>query len=89
MKYKIQQKLLSSAEDFTIKNENDEDIFYVREKSLPKGLYLCLEDTEGNVLYYFEQQISGFFPNIIYMTLQTRRFLQLKRNFHFLFPNIK
>lgn len=89
MKYKIQQKLLTSAEDFTIKNENDEDIFYVREKSLPKGLYLCLEDTEGNVLYYFEQQIFRLLPEYYIYDSADKKVSSIKKEFSFFVPKYK
>lgn len=88
MIYRIQKKLLSSTDDYTIKNEKDEDIFFVKEKVLAKGRNLCLEDQDGNTLYYFEQQIR-LLPEYYIYDSGDNKVSSVKKEFSFFVPKYK
>ncbi len=62
MKYKIKQKIFSFGDNFTIKDENDEDRFIVRGKVFAIGNKLKVEDLVGNELINIEQKVFRFLP---------------------------
>lgn len=62
MRYQIKQKFFSFGDNFTIKNENNQDQFIVRGKVFSFGDKLRVEDLAGNELIYIEQKIFRFLP---------------------------
>ncbi|QUH26365.1 LURP-one-related/scramblase family protein [Serpentinicella alkaliphila] len=62
MKYKIRQRILSFGDNFTIKNEFEEDKYIVRGKVFAIGDKLRIYDLVGNELVYIEQKVLRFIP---------------------------
>lgn len=62
MKYEIKQKIFSFGDNFTIKNQHDEDQYIVEGKVFSIGDKLKIKDLEGNELLYIEQEIFRFLP---------------------------
>ena len=50
MIYKIKQKFWASGDDFIIKDENDNDIFFVDGQTFCLGDQLSFQDMNGNEL---------------------------------------
>lgn len=85
MIYKVQQKIFSFADNFTIKNQYDEDCFIVRGKIFTLGNKLKIEDLQGRELVYIEQKLFRFFPEYnIY--LEGQHLARVKKEFTFLKP---
>ncbi len=62
MRYKIRQKIFSFGDNFTIKDERDQDQFNVRGKVFAIGDKLKIEDMEGKELAYIEQKVFRLLP---------------------------
>jgi uncharacterized protein YxjI len=62
MRYVMRQKLLSLADNFTIKDENERDAFLVKGKLFSFGDKLSFQDTEGNELVYIDQRLLNWSP---------------------------
>ncbi|MDF2591575.1 MAG: hypothetical protein K0S75_1041 [Clostridia bacterium] len=62
MRYLIRQKVFSFGDNFTIKDEFEQDRYIVRGKVLSFGDKLRLEDLNGNELFYIEQKLFRFLP---------------------------
>ena len=62
MRYLIRQKVFSFGDNFTIKDELEQDRYIVRGKVFSFGDKLKIEDLEGNELFYIEQQLFRFLP---------------------------
>lgn len=62
MKFKIKQKMLSFADNFTIKDENENDRYMVKGKVFSLGSKLRLFDMIGNELVYIEQKLMKLLP---------------------------
>ncbi|TCT14383.1 uncharacterized protein YxjI [Natranaerovirga pectinivora] len=60
MKFKVREKIFSFRDDFTIKDENDNDYFQVTGKIFTIGNKLHFKDMSGNELLYIEQQLLKF-----------------------------
>jgi uncharacterized protein YxjI len=54
----MKQKLLSWGDDFTIKDENGTDTFFVDGKALSFGDKLSFQDMSGKELVYIEQKYT-------------------------------
>ena len=54
-RFVMKQKLLSWGDDFTIKDENGTDTFFVDGKALSFGDKLSFQDMSGKELVYIEQ----------------------------------
>ena len=62
MRYVMRQKLLSLANNFTIKDEQDQDAYYVKGKLFSFGDKLSFQDTSGNELVYIDQRLLNWSP---------------------------
>jgi len=62
MRYVMRQKLLSLADNFTIKNEQEQDVFLVKGKFFSFGDKLSFQDLAGNELVFIEQRLLNWSP---------------------------
>ena len=62
MRYVMRQKLLSLADNFTIKNEQEQDVFLVKGKLFSFGDKLSFQDLAGNELVYIDQRLLNWSP---------------------------
>src|ERR1700693_2178581 len=62
MRYVMRQKLLSLADSFTIKDENERDAYVVKGKLFSFGDKLSFQDTSGNELVYIDQRLLNWGP---------------------------
>ncbi|MGB7604332.1 MAG: LURP-one-related family protein [Lutisporaceae bacterium] len=62
MKYLIRQRIFSFGDNFTIKDEMEQDRYIVRGKVFSFGDKLKIEDLNGNELFFIEQQVFRFLP---------------------------
>jgi uncharacterized protein YxjI len=62
MRYVMRQKLLSLADGFTIKDENDQDAFVVKGKLFSFGDKLSFQDPAGNELVFIDQRLLNWGP---------------------------
>lgn len=58
----MKQKLFSWGDDFTIRNEAGEDVFFVDGKAFSFGDKLSLQDLQGNELAFIEQKLFNWGP---------------------------
>ena len=89
MKYQVKEKLFSFTEDFTIKNEYDEDSFHVSGKFLSIGHKLNLEDLDGNSLYYIEQKLFRFLPEYYIYDSKGNQVAKVKKQLTFFKPKFE
>ena len=88
MKYIIKQKIWSLKDRFSIKDDQENDRFFVNAKFFTIGKKLHLEDIHGNELFYLEQKLFKFLPVYeIYKSGQL--FSVLKKKLTFLKPRIE
>jgi uncharacterized protein YxjI len=57
MRYVLKQKLLSWGDDFFIRTEHDQDVFFVDGKSFSKSDQLSFQDLAGRELAYIKQKV--------------------------------
>ncbi len=62
MRYKIRQRIFSFGDNFTIKDEYDNDRYEVRGKVFSFGDKLRIYDMFGNELVYIEQEMFHLLP---------------------------
>jgi uncharacterized protein YxjI len=62
MRYVMRQKILSLADSFTIKDEQERDVFLVKGKVLSFGDKLSFQDLTGKELVYIEQRLLNWSP---------------------------
>ena len=62
MRYLMKQKLFSWGEDFTIKNDFGEDVFFVDGRALSFGDQLSFQDMAGNELAFIKQKLLSWGP---------------------------
>jgi uncharacterized protein YxjI len=62
MRYVMKQKLLSWGDDFTIKDENEADAFFIDGKALSFGDKLSFQDMSGKELVYIKQKLLNWGP---------------------------
>ena len=62
MRYVMRQKLLSLADSFTIKNEQEQDVFLVKGKLFSFGDKLSFQDLAGNELVFIDQRLLNWSP---------------------------
>ena len=62
MRYVMRQKLLSLADNFTIKNELEQDVFLVKGKVFSFGDKLSFQDLAGNELVFIDQRLLNWSP---------------------------
>lgn len=85
MKYKIKQKVFSFGDNFTIKDEKDEDQFIVRGKVFAMGNKLRIYDLVDNELIYIEQKLFRFMPEYNIYSFE-QHLATVKKEFTFLKP---
>ena len=62
MRYVMRQKLLSLADNFTIKNEQEQDVFLVKGRVFSFGDKLSFQDLAGNELVFIDQRLLNWSP---------------------------
>jgi uncharacterized protein YxjI len=62
MRYLMKQKLFSIGDDFTIKNEAGEDVFFVNGKAFSIGNKLSFQDMSGNELGFIREKLISLRP---------------------------
>jgi uncharacterized protein YxjI len=62
MRYVMRQKLLSLADNFTIKNEQEQDVFLVKGKVFSFGDKLSFQDLAGTELVFIDQRLLNWSP---------------------------
>ena len=62
MRYVMRQKLLSLADNFTIKNEQEQDVFLVKGKLFSFGDKLSFQDLTGKELVFINQRLLNWSP---------------------------
>lgn len=62
MRYVMRQKVFSWGDDFTIKDEDGQDVFFVDGKVFTVGHQLSFQDMEGNELAYIRQRLLAWGP---------------------------
>ena len=62
MRYVMRQKFLSWGDDFVIKDETGQDMFYVDGKVFSLGNQLSFQDMEGNELAFIRQKLLAWGP---------------------------
>jgi uncharacterized protein YxjI len=68
MRYIIRQKIFSLGDKFSIKDENGNDVLFVKSQLISFGKKLRIYDLNENELCYIEQQLFNFMPQYnIYM----------------------
>lgn len=85
MRYLIRQKVFSFGDNFTIKDDMDNDRYIVRGKVFSFGDKLTLEDLAGNELFYIEQQLFRFMPEY-YIFAGGQQVASVKKEFTFFTP---
>jgi uncharacterized protein YxjI len=58
----MRQKLFAFGDDFTIKDQNDRDVFFVDGKAFSFGKKLSFQDMEGNELVFIRQKLLSWGP---------------------------
>ena len=62
MRYLMKQKLFSWGDDFTIKTEAGEDVFFVDGKAFSFGNKLSFQDMQKNELAFIRQKLMSWGP---------------------------
>ncbi len=62
MKYIMKQKLFSWGDDFRIKNEGGQDVYFVDGKAFSFGDKLSFQDMVGNELAFIRQKLLSWGP---------------------------
>jgi len=62
MRYVMRQRILSWGDDFTIKNSEGADVFYVDGKVFSFGNKLSFQDMHGNELLHIRQKLLSLGP---------------------------
>lgn len=62
MRYVMKQKLFSWGDDFTIKNETGQDVFFVDGKAFSFGDKLSFQDMQKNELVFIRQKLLAWGP---------------------------
>jgi uncharacterized protein YxjI len=88
MKYLIRQKIFSLTDRFSIRDEFENDRFYVNGEFFAIGKKLHLEDTKGNVLYFIKQKLFNFLP-VYEIYVGELLYATLRKKFTFLKPKIE
>jgi uncharacterized protein YxjI len=62
MRYVMKQKLFAWGDDFTIKTEDGQDVFFVDGKAFSLGDKLSFQDMQGNELVFIRQKVLSWGP---------------------------
>ena len=60
MRYLLKQKLFAFGDDFYIKDENENDVYFVGGKAFSLGDQLSFQDLAGNELAYIRQRLFAW-----------------------------
>jgi len=85
LRYQIREKIFSFGDDFTIKDEFNNDIFIVKGKVFSFGDKLRIYDMNRSEIVYIEQKLFKFLPEYnIY--LYGEHVARVKKEFTFFRP---
>src|ERR671919_630642 len=62
MRYVMRERILSWGDDFTIKNADGEDVYYVDGRAFSFGDKLSFKDMRGNELAFIDQKLLSLGP---------------------------
>lgn len=62
MRYIMKQKIFSFSDKFYIRDEFNNDIYYVEGQIISFGKKLSFQDTSGNELVFIKQKLLSFMP---------------------------
>lgn len=62
MRYIMRERILSWGDDFTIRNENGDDVYYVDGKVLSFGDKLSFKDAQGHEVALIDQKLIAIAP---------------------------
>src|SRR5262245_14805692 len=62
MRYVLRQKIFALGDDFSIRDEDGNDAFFVDGKALSLGHKLSFQDTQGNELAFIKQKLLSWGP---------------------------
>ena len=62
MRYLLRQNFFSFGDDFTIKDEEGQEVFFVDGRAFSFGKKLSLQDMAGNELAFIEQKLLSWGP---------------------------
>ena len=62
MRYLMKQKLLSWGDDFRIRNDAGDEVFFVDGRAFSLGQKLSFQDTQGNELAFIRQKLLSWGP---------------------------
>lgn len=85
MRYLVRQRIFSFGDNFTIKDELEQDRYIVKGKVLSFGDKLKIEDLCGNELFYIEQQLFRFLPEY-YIYAGGQQMAAVKKQLSFFTP---
>jgi uncharacterized protein YxjI len=60
LRYVLKQKLFALGDDFYIRNENEQDVYFVDGKFLSVGDQLSFQDLNGNELAFIKQKVLAW-----------------------------
>lgn len=63
MKYLLKQKLFAFGDDFHIKDESGNNVFFVDGRAFSVGNKLSFQDLQGNELVFIRQKLLSFGPS--------------------------
>lgn len=85
MKLYIKQKVFSYKDKFTVKDENEEDRYFVESELFSFGKKLKISDANGNELAVAKQKVMSFMPKFI-VEVDGRDIAEITKKFKFLKP---
>ena len=62
MRFVMRQKIFALGDDFTIKDETGNDLYFVDGRALSFGHKLSFQDMQGNELAFIKQKVFSFGP---------------------------
>ena len=62
MRYVMKEKFWSWGDDFSIRDENEQDVFFVDGKAFSFGDKLSFQDMQGNELAFIDQKLLSWGP---------------------------
>jgi uncharacterized protein YxjI len=81
----VRQKVFSFGDNFTIKDDNEQDRYIIQGKVFSFGDKLKLMDLNGNELFYIEQQVFRFLPEY-YIYAGGQQMANVKKQLSFFTP---
>ena len=62
MRFVMRQKIFAFGDDFTIQDENGNDVYFVDGRALSLGHKLSFQDMQGNELAFIQQKLLSWGP---------------------------